>query len=115
MSSSKPATVGVYGSAPFVGKLADSKGPRFGLPLSFILLLTGYLGIRAVYDASEGNTEPAGGGTLFALILFELLSGMGSDAGYFSALKTVARSFPNKIVSPSPVPTRSTTLTPSWM
>ncbi|KAF9782320.1 major facilitator superfamily domain-containing protein [Thelephora terrestris] len=89
--------LGVYGSAPFVGKLADSRGPRLSLTLSFFLLLTGYLGIRAVYDASEDNTKPAGGGTLFTLILFEFLSGMGSDAGYFSALKTVARSFPNKI------------------
>jgi MFS family permease len=112
MSSSKSSAVGVYGSAPFVGKLADSRGPRLSLTLSFFLLLTGYLGIRAVYDASEDNAKPAGGGTLFALILFEFLSGMGSDAGYFSALKTVARSFPNKIVSLSSGSTRSTTLTP---
>ena len=94
--------VGVYGSAPFVGKLADSRGPRLSLTLSFALLLVGYLGIKGVYDASEGNTEPAGGGTLFTLIIFGLLSGIGSTAGYFAALNTVAKSFPNKIVSPNP-------------
>ena len=91
----------MYGSAPFAGRLADSRGPRVSLTLSFILLLIGYLGIKAVYDASEDNTEPAGGGTLSTLILFELLSGIGSDTGYSAALNTVAKSFPNKIVSPS--------------
>ena len=112
MTSSKYPTVGVYGSAPFAGKLADSRGPQASLTLSFFLLLIGYLGIKAVYDASEDNTEPAGSGTLFTLILFELLSGMGSDAGYFGALNTVAKSFPNKIVSSNSGFTTQTTLTP---
>jgi len=92
-------TVGVYASAPFVGKLADSRGPRLSLSLSFVLLLTGYLGIKGVYDASENNTEPAKAGTLLTLILFGLLSGIGSNAGYSAALNTVAKSFPNEIVS----------------
>ena len=64
-----------------------------------MLLLTGYLGIKGVYDSSEDNTEPAGGGTLFTLILFGFLSGIGSNAGYSAALNTVAKSFPNEIVS----------------
>ncbi|KAF9652133.1 MFS general substrate transporter [Thelephora ganbajun] len=88
---------GVYASAPFLGKLADSRGPRLSMTLSFVLLLTGYLGTKGVYDASEGNTEPVKGGMLFTLILFGLLSGIGSDAGYSAALNTVAKSFPNKI------------------
>jgi len=94
-----PPTVGVYASSPFLGKLADSRGPRLSFTLSFVLLLTGYLGIKGVYDASEDNTEPVQGRTLFTLILFGLLSGIGSNAGYSSALNTVAKSFPNKIVS----------------
>ena len=94
-------TVGVYGSSPFVGRLADSRGPRLSMALSFALLLIGYLGIKRAYDASEGNTEPTGGGTLFTLITFGLLSGIGSAAGYLAVLNTVAKSFPDKFVSSS--------------
>lgn len=86
-------------AGPFVGKLADSRGPRPGLSLSFVLLPIGYLGIKAVYDASEGSTDATGGGTLLTLILFELFTGIGSEAGYAGALNVVVKSFPDKIVS----------------
>lgn len=99
--------VGVYASAPFFGKLADSRGPRLSLALSSVLLSIGYLGIKRVYDLSEDNVEPVAGGTLFTLILFGLLSGIGSNAGYSAALNTVAKSFPNMIVSSN---SRSATL-----
>jgi hypothetical protein len=89
----------VYGSSPFAGKLADSIRPRVPLALSFFLLLFGYLGIKGIYDASKGSTEPAGNRTLFTLMLFELISGIGGDTGYSAALNTVAKSFPDKIVS----------------
>ena len=72
------------------------------MAISFVLLLTGYLGIKGVYDSAEENAKPAGGGTMFALMLFGLLSGIGGDAGYSGALNAVAKSFPNKIVSSSP-------------
>ena len=100
--------VGVYASAPFFGKLADSRGPRLALAISFVLLSIGYLGIKGVYDSSEDNPEPVAGGTLFTLILFGLLSGIGSNAGYSAALNTVAKSFPNIVVSSN---SRSATLT----
>ena len=89
----------MYASAPFLGKLADSRGPRLSLALASVLLLVGYLGTKAVYDASDNNTEPAGPGTSSALILSRLLSGIGSDAAYCAALNAVVRSFPDKIVS----------------
>ena len=109
MSSLKSPTVGVCGSAPFLGKLADSRGPRTALALSFVLLLTGYLGVKAMYDASEGNTKPAGGQTFLALILFQLLTGIGSEAGYCATLNVVIKSFPDKIVSSD-----SGSLTVAW-
>jgi hypothetical protein len=112
MSSQKPSVVGVYGSAPLSGRLADSRGPRVSLALSFSLLLTGYLGIKAVYDASEHSTGPAGSRTLFTLMLFELVSGAGSVLGYMAALNSVAKSFPSKIVSPDSRSTAPIKLTP---
>jgi MFS family permease len=86
-------------STPFLGKLADSTGPRLCLSLAFILLLTGYFGIATVYDGSQGNTEPVGSGTLLTLVLFEFMTGIGSSAGYTAAFGTLVRSFPDHIVS----------------
>lgn len=111
VDSSKPSAVGVYASGPLIGKLIDLTGPRPSLALAFVLLLSGYLGIKAVYDAPEGNTGHAGERTLFALILFQLLSGIGSDAGFTVALNAVVRSFPDKIVSSNPGFRSSSTLT----
>lgn len=88
---------GVCLSAPFLGRLIDTKGLRPCFTLAFILLLTGYFGIRAVYDSAEGNTEPAGSLTLFTLVVFELFSGIGSEAGYSAAQNAVMKSFPDKI------------------
>jgi len=89
----------VCGSAPFVGRVIDSRGPRLTLAISFVLLATGYLGIKAVYDGFEDNEGPVGAGTLLSLVFFELLTGVGGYAGYATALNTVARSFPNRIRS----------------
>ena len=69
------------------------------MSLAFAFLSIGYLGIKGVYDSSENNTAPAGSGALFTLVLFELLSGVGSNAGFSAALNAVAKSFPSKIVS----------------
>lgn len=88
---------GVCLSAPFLGRLADTKGLRPCFTLAFILLLTGYFGIKAVYDSAEGSTEPAGYPTLFALVVFELFSGVGSEAGFCAAQNAVMKSFPDKI------------------
>lgn len=94
--------VGGYVSGPPLGKLADSRGPRLCLALAFLLLLSGYLGIKAVFDGSEDDTRPVGNGTLFTLVLSEFLTGVGSNAGFSAALNTVLRSFPDKIVSSYP-------------
>lgn len=99
MNSLKSPTDGSSTLGPILGKLADSRGPRPSLALSFVLLLSGYLGMKAVYDSWEGNTKPAGGGTLFTLILCAALFGIGSEAGFCAALNVVMKSFPDRIVS----------------
>ena len=101
----------MYASGPFLGRLTDSTGSRPALTLAFVLLLSGYLGLKAIYDASEYNMGPVGDGTLFALVLFELLSGIGGGAGYSAALNTIVRSFPDRVVSSDPGSITSATLT----
>jgi hypothetical protein len=78
---------------------ASGRGPRLCLALAFVLLLSGYLGAKLysmlqkiIQDPSEtGHRSP------LALILFELFSGIGSNACYPAMLDTVVRSFPGKI------------------
>ena len=41
--------LGVYISGPIWGNLVDSYGPRLNLACAAVLLLSGYLGIRAYY------------------------------------------------------------------
>jgi MFS family permease len=105
------SAVGVFVPSPFLGKLADSTGPRICLSIAFVLLLTGYLGIMGVYDAFQDNLEPVGGGTLFKVMLSELITGIGSTAGYSASLNVVVKSFPDKIVSSTPESVTLTMLT----
>ncbi|KAL4247510.1 MFS transporter superfamily protein [Abortiporus biennis] len=89
-------TVGVYGSAPLLGKLVDTKGPRLLLCFSFLCVFLGYLGLRQLYvsvppddTGKEISTFKMG-----LLIICGLLTGAGGSGGISSAINAVAKSFP---------------------
>lgn len=66
----------------------DSYGPRLNLACAAVLLLSGYLGIRAYYTDVFAYT---GIGSLAVLCLFTFATGAGSSAGLASAVNTAAK------------------------
>lgn len=90
----------MYGSAPLWGRFVDLRGPRIPFLSAFLLLLTGYYGIRHIYDQglSRGQvTVP--NATFILLVLFGFASGSGGNAGITSAINSTAKSFPDSAVS----------------
>jgi hypothetical protein len=75
-----------------LGKLANSAGLRLSLKLPFVLL-TGYLGPKAVDDASENNTRPAQAETSHQS---QLLRGICSDEACCAALNSCREEFPRQ-------------------
>ena len=94
--------VGVYMSGPILGRIVDKKGPRPLLITAFILLLSGYSGIRGIFDAGRGEGEDLSRVRLVILVLCSLISGVGGHAGMASAMNTTAKNFPDNLVSPTP-------------
>ena len=93
--------VGVYMSGPFLGKIVDARGPRPLLVAAFILLLSGYSGIRGIFDAGLGEGKDLGTFRLIILVLCSFFSGVGGHAGMASAMNTTAKNFPDHLVSPT--------------
>lgn len=91
--------VGVYMSGPFWGKIVDAKGPRPLLIAAFILLLSGYSGIRGIFDAGLGEGKDLSTLRLIILVLCSFFSGVGGHAGMASAMNTTAKNFPDHMVS----------------
>ena len=109
--SQSPA--GTYSTGPLHGKLVDARGPRPSLVIAFFTLSFGYLGIKMIFDAGlkEGQ-ERASAMTVTLLVICGFLTGTGGAGGATGALNTVAKSFPEHIVSvqnhlfnPMPMPT----------
>ena len=90
----------MYISGPFLGKIVDAKGPRPLLITAFILLLSGYSGIRGIFDAGLGEEKELSTLRLIILVLCSFLSGVGGHAGMASAMNTTAKNFPDHMVSP---------------
>lgn len=91
------AAVGAYSSAPLMGRLVDAKGPRIPLTTALVLLFIGYFGIKAIFDAGSGESISLT--TLSVLILCKYLTGIGGNSGLVGSVNTVAKSFPDKLVS----------------
>ncbi|OCH93252.1 MFS general substrate transporter [Obba rivulosa] len=89
---------GVYGTAPFLGRLADAKGPRILLIMAFICLSTGYLGMRHFYDAGlSDEASSLSWLSLCLLVLCGFLTGVGGNGGLTSAMNTNAKSWPERL------------------
>ena len=93
--------VGVYISGPFWGKIIDARGPRPLLVSAFIFLLSGYSGIRGIFDAGLGEGKDLDTLRFIILVLCGFFSGVGGHAGMISALNTTAKNFPDHLVSPT--------------
>lgn len=91
--------MGVYSTAPFLGRLVDLKGPRGLLSAAFVLLLVGYLGIRQIFisgGVGDGQLHVVG---FWLLVICSYMTGVGGNGGFSSAVNTTAKSFPDHVVS----------------
>ncbi|KAI0002902.1 major facilitator superfamily domain-containing protein [Russula compacta] len=82
-------------SGPFLGKIVDTRGPQPLLVISFISLLSGYSGIRGLFDAGLGNATELSRLRFVLLVLCSLITGIGANAGMASAMNATAKSFPD--------------------
>ncbi|KAH9180068.1 MFS general substrate transporter [Lactarius sanguifluus] len=87
--------VGMYTSGLFWGRLGDTRGPRPLLVGAFVFLLTGYLGIRGLFDAGLGNASELSQLRFVLLVMCSFFTGVGGNAGMLSAISATANSFPD--------------------
>ena len=85
-------------TGPFLGKIVDARGPRPLLIAAFILLLSGYSGIRGIFDAGIGEGKDLSTLRLIILVLCSFFTGIGGHAGVLSALNTTVKNFPDHLV-----------------
>ncbi|KAF5371466.1 hypothetical protein D9615_009591 [Tricholomella constricta] len=89
--------IGVYSSGPFWGRIVDFRGPRILLVSAFVLLLTGYSGIRYIYDSgTPAASTTISTFTFCVLMLCSFMTGAGGNAGLTSAVNSTAKTFPDK-------------------
>lgn len=94
------SSVGTYGTGPLHGKLVDARGPRPSLVIAGLFLLIGYMGIKAIFDAGlKQGQEQASTATVVLLVFCGFLTGTGGSGASSGSLNTVAKSFPERIVS----------------
>jgi len=89
--------VGVYMSGPFLGKIADTRSPRLLLTVGFISLLSGYTGIRGIFDMGLGEATELSRPRLVLLILCSFITGIGANASMATAMNTTAKNFPDHL------------------
>ncbi|KAG5643241.1 hypothetical protein DXG03_001290 [Asterophora parasitica] len=88
---------GVYSSGPFWGRIVDLRGPQILLVSAFALLLTGYSGIRYIYDSGVPEASTTVSTLTFSLlVLCSFMTGAGGNGGLTSAVNSTAKTFPDK-------------------
>ena len=92
--------VGVALSAPFLGRIVDSHGPRLLFVIGFALLLGGYSGIKYLYDSGRPpGTIALPALSFYLLVLCSFLTGTGGFGGFIGSLNSTIKSFPDEMVS----------------
>ncbi|KAF8075791.1 hypothetical protein FPV67DRAFT_383125 [Lyophyllum atratum] len=89
--------VGVFSSGPVWGRMVDLHGPRILLASAFVLLLTGYSGMRFIFDSGIPESSTSISTFMFAiLVLCSFMTGAGGNGGLTSAVNSTAKTFPDK-------------------
>ena len=92
-------SVGANISGPLWGRIVDTRGPRILLACSFVFLLSGYSGIKYIYDsglAPDASSAPAI--VFYTLNFCSFLTGVGSSGGFASSVNSTAKTFPDRAV-----------------
>ena len=93
-------SVGTSISSPIFGRVVDYRGPRILLVCAFIFLLSGYLGMKLLYDTGLPPDAKRLPNLIFGvLILCSLLVGSGGTLAYIASVNSTAKTFPDKAVS----------------
>jgi MFS family permease len=91
--------VGVYSAGPIWGRLVDMRGPRILLVSAFLLLLTGYSGMRHIFDSGAPTSATTISTFTFCLLVAcSYMTGAGGSAGLTSSVNATAKTFPDKAV-----------------
>ena len=92
-------SVGVNSAGPIWGRIVDSRGPRILLACSFVFLLSGYSGIKYLYDSGlKPDALSAPAITFYALHFCSFMTGVGSAGGFTSSVNSTAKTFPDRAV-----------------
>jgi MFS family permease len=91
--------VGVYSSGPIWGRLVDTRGPRILLASAFLFLLTGYSGMRYIFDSGVPTSATTISTFTFCLLVAcNYMTGAGGNGGLASSVNATAKTFPDKAV-----------------
>jgi hypothetical protein len=91
--------VGISTSGPYRGRTVDSRGPRIPLGSAFLLLLTGYSGIRIIFDSGiPSGTHTISTFTACVPVACAYMIGSAGHAGLTSAINATTKTFPDKAV-----------------
>lgn len=74
------------------------RGPRILLACAFVLLLSGYSGMRHLYDSGDSMTTTLSTFKFSLLVACSYMTGAGGNGGLTSAVNATAKTFPDRAV-----------------